>query len=71
MGILSEKQLKIIKIDAYRCIGCSVCVQSCLNDVIRMKRSKASIVYGEDCCHCMSCEIDCPSDAIQFGRVDV
>jgi NAD-dependent dihydropyrimidine dehydrogenase PreA subunit len=64
------KKLRIIDIDSYRCIGCSVCVQSCMNDVLRMKRGRAYVTYGEDCSHCMSCEIDCPRDAIVFGWVE-
>ncbi|MDP2718700.1 MAG: 4Fe-4S dicluster domain-containing protein [Dehalococcoidia bacterium] len=64
------KQLKITEIDPYRCIGCTACVQSCFNDVLRMKKGKAVIAYGEDCSQCFSCEVDCPRDAVFFGWVE-
>ncbi|MFC1938205.1 4Fe-4S dicluster domain-containing protein [Chloroflexota bacterium] len=53
----------------YRCIGCSACVQTCPNDVIRMKRGKASIVYQADCAACYMCVEDCPREAISLGVV--
>ncbi len=56
----------IREIDPYRCTGCGICVQSCMNDVIRMKGGKAHIIYQEDCSACFSCEIDCPREAISF-----
>lgn len=64
------RKILIKEIDPYRCIGCGVCVQSCMNDVIRMKEGKACIAYQEDCSACFSCEIDCPREAISFGLVD-
>ena len=56
-------------IDPYFCIGCGVCVQSCTNDVIRMKKGKAHILYQEDCSACFSCLEDCPREAVSFGLV--
>ncbi len=64
------RELAINKIDPYRCIGCNVCVQSCMNDVIRMRRGKAYIAYQEDCSQCFSCIEDCPRDAISLDWVD-
>ena len=51
------------EIDLFRCIGCGVCVQSCQNDVLRMKRGKAKVVYPEDCSGCCCCVEDCPREA--------
>jgi NAD-dependent dihydropyrimidine dehydrogenase PreA subunit len=62
--------LKVIAIDPYRCIGCSACVQGCMNDVLRMRGGKAAIVFQEDCSQCFACEIDCPRDAIRLGRYE-
>lgn len=59
--------MAIKDIDPYRCIGCGVCAQSCMNDVVRMKGGKARIVYQEDCSQCFSCVIDCPRSAISLG----
>lgn len=56
--------MPITMIYEHRCIGCATCVQTCQNDVIRMKKGKAAIVYVEDCSSCMLCEIDCPRSAI-------
>ncbi len=63
------KKLAITEIDRYRCIGCVVCVQSCMNDVIRMKGGTAHIAYQEDCSACFSCVEDCPREAISLGMV--
>lgn len=62
-------RIAVIEIDHYRCIGCTVCVQSCTNDVLRMKAGKACIAYQEDCSACFSCEIDCPRDAVYLGLI--
>ena len=65
-----KRKLAITDIDPYRCIGCTACVQSCMNDVIRMKGGKAYIAYQEDCSQCFSCTEDCPREAISIGWVE-
>ena len=67
--IIIGTTVAINEIDPNRCIGCSVCLQSCQNDVIRMKRGKAYRVYIEDCSGCSSCIEDCPREAIALGLV--
>ena len=57
-------------IDEDLCIGCGVCVQSCMNDVIRMKKGKAYIAYQEDCSQCFSCVEDCSREAISLGWIE-
>ena len=66
-----RETLAIKEIDPYRCIGCGVCVQSCMNDVVRIKRGKAYIAYQEDCSACFFCVEDCPREAISLGLVSV
>ena len=56
--------MSVEKIFEERCIGCGVCVQTCMCDVLRMKKGKAVIVYPEDCMSCFLCELDCPRDAV-------
>ncbi|MDP2917019.1 MAG: 4Fe-4S dicluster domain-containing protein [Dehalococcoidia bacterium] len=68
--VVDKKSIKIKEIMPHRCIGCGVCVQSCMNDVIRMKQGKATIAYQEDCSQCFACVIDCPRDAISLGWVE-
>ncbi len=62
-------KLGVKEIDSFRCIGCGVCVHSCMNDVIRMKRGQAYIAYQDDCCACFFCVEDCPREAISIGMV--
>ena len=64
------KKIAIAYIDPYRCIGCGVCVQSCMNDVLRMKGGKAVSVYPNDCSACFACEIDCPREAVFLGLIE-
>ena len=66
---MEERRLAIKEIDAYRCIGCGVCVQSCQNDVIRTKRGKACIAYKDDCFGCYACVEDCPREAITIELI--
>lgn len=59
-------------IDPHRCIGCELCVKVCPLDILRMEpdgvgKSKAVIVYREECQSCFLCEIYCPTDAIYVG----
>jgi NAD-dependent dihydropyrimidine dehydrogenase PreA subunit len=65
-----KRKLAIKEIDSYRCIGCGVCMQSCMNDVIRMRKGMAYIKYQEDCSQCFACVEDCPREAISLGWVE-
>ena len=54
----------VAEIDHFRCIGCGVCVQSCQNDVLRLKKGKSFLRYPEDCSGCSFCIEDCPREAV-------
>lgn len=59
--------MPIVNINEQTCDGCSICVDSCPNDVIRMDDRKgiAIIRYPQDCHTCFLCETDCPNGAIK------
>lgn len=54
-----------VTVDKARCTGCTVCVQSCPSDVLRMKASKAQVAYPESCTDCFTCELDCTREALK------
>ena len=57
--------MAIERIDIEKCNGCGTCIESCIQDVIRLdKNDKAAISYPEDCMSCLYCEIDCPTGAV-------
>ena len=57
-----------VEVDNEKCIadkGCTVCVDVCPLDVLRINETtgKAYMAYDE-CWYCLACEIDCPKEAI-------
>ena len=56
--------MAIQRIDPELCNGCEICIEICVQDVIRMENGKAVIKYPEDCMVCLYCEMDCPTGAI-------
>ena len=48
--------------------GCTVCVDVCPLDVLRIKESedgsKTAYMKYDECWYCMPCEADCPTDAV-------
>lgn len=62
----------IESIDSQLCRkGCSICVNSCPIDVLRLDaQGKAYAAYAEDCDSCLWCEMDCPAKAIRVSRED-
>ena len=57
-----------VVVDDAKCIadkGCTVCVDVCPLDVLRISdmTGKAYVAYDE-CWYCMPCEADCPTGAV-------
>ncbi len=59
----------IREIDKDKCDGCGSCERTCMGDVIQMREGKAYIAYAVDCTGCMWCELLCPRQAIEVGRI--
>lgn len=73
----------IEKIDEKKCNGCGICVEICPMDVLRLetkidiitqseqkghlRKYTAYIAYPEDCMTCYTCELKCPTEAIDVG----
>jgi NAD-dependent dihydropyrimidine dehydrogenase PreA subunit len=57
-----------VEVDNEKCIadkGCTVCVDVCPLDVLRINETtgKAYMAYDE-CWYCMPCQTDCPTGAV-------
>jgi NAD-dependent dihydropyrimidine dehydrogenase PreA subunit len=79
--VLRAKKIMIDQVDDKKCNGCGVCVEICPMDVLRMKtdvditsekkwlsqKSIAYIAYRNDCMTCYTCELQCPTGAIDVG----
>ena len=60
-----------VTVDEAKCIaekGCTVCVDVCPLDVLRISEEtgKAYMKYDE-CWYCMPCEADCPTGAVKVS----
>lgn len=49
-----------------KCVGCSLCVEHCPLNNIKMFNGKPQ--WGKDCTHCMACISGCPQTAIEYGK---
>ena len=50
------------------CIGCGLCVDTCLMNAIRLDNLK-SLIDSEFCCGCLMCEEKCPTNSIKILEV--
>ena len=55
-------------IDMTKCNGCGICDRHCPLDVIYFDRQTKvpDVKYPEECWHCGSCRLDCPTKAISI-----
>lgn len=72
---VSEKKGHTIRILEDYCKGCTICVEVCPTNVLKMvpigTRWQGSVVVVEDadaCTACMLCELQCPDFAILIDR---
>src|SRR5215472_5299328 len=68
MPLATQQTSVPVVVDDARCIadkGCTVCVDVCPLDVLRISdmTGKAYMAYDE-CWYCMPCEADCPTGAV-------
>ena len=49
------------------CVGCGKCAKLCPLNNIKIADKKP--IWGKDCTHCMACISNCPTDAIQYGKI--
>ncbi len=61
----TEPEKKTAIVDIKKCIGCGLCLRTCPNDAIELKRGKA-IIDPEKCTGSGECIKRCPFDAIEL-----
>ena len=49
------------------CISCGKCETVCPLENISMYEGKP--IWGKECTHCMACICNCPTEAIEYGRI--
>lgn len=59
----------VIGIDKGKCIGCGLCVKTCVANNIELKNSKAEIIL-DSCLFCGQCSAVCPKEAIAISGYD-
>ena len=65
LGLISTKSVFKIKIDANKCVNCSLCEKTCKAQAIDYK---AHTVDYSRCVACMNCIDVCKKDAVSFGK---
>lgn len=58
-----------IKVAVKQCIGCGLCVKTCVAHNIKLKNGKADIL-SDSCIMCGQCEAVCPKEAITISGYD-
>lgn len=58
-----------VKIDKGKCIGCGLCVKTCVAHNIELKDKKAKIILS-DCLMCGQCTAVCPKEAVSVTGFD-
>lgn len=56
-------------LDPAKCTGCGTCAEICNSDIFvfdRRNDAMPQVKYPEECWHCESCVLDCPSGAIRL-----
>lgn len=56
-------------IDSTKCTGCGTCAEICNSQIFVFDRKTDAvprIVFPDECWHCDSCVMDCPSGAINL-----
>ncbi len=49
------------------CVGCGKCERLCPTNNITVENGKP--VWHNSCTHCMACICDCPTEAIEYGKI--
>ena len=61
--IFAQDTTKVYKVDASKCVGCTICVQKCPVDAIKMINGRA-VIDASKCIGCGICAAQCPFGAI-------
>ena len=56
-------------VDESKCIGCSVCVETCPNEVLESEDGQPCAVRQEDCEGCEVCVAVCEQEAIEIEEL--
>lgn len=64
VDVRPPERVRLPRIDASTCLGCSACVDACPYDVLTLERYVAKVARPQDCCGLTTCEERCPNGSL-------
>jgi len=69
VDVAPPERVRLPRVAASTCIGCSACVDACPYDVLELRDYIAQVVRPADCCGLVLCEQKCPNGSLVVADV--